>query len=46
MQIFWVPIAVQEEFDCKTKLEELNTAVDEKAAFLESNAAEIESTLK
>lgn len=28
MQIFWVPMAVQEEFDCKGKLEELNAVVD------------------
>jgi hypothetical protein len=46
MQIYWVPMAIQEEFDCKSKLEELNTAVDEKAEFLTQSSNEIEESLK
>lgn len=34
MVIDWVPMAVQEEFDCKQRLEELKNSVDEKAAYL------------
>lgn len=36
MQINWVPMNVPEEFDCKSKLEELNATADEKAEFLAS----------
>ena len=46
MVIDWVPMAVQEEFDCKLKLEELKQSVEDKAYYLESSTAEIEEVVQ
>lgn len=46
MVIDWVPMAVQEEFDCKQKLEELKQSVEDKAYYLESSTAEIEEVVQ
>lgn len=46
MQINWVPMNVPEEFDCKSKLEELNATADENVEYLNSGSSEIEESLK
>ena len=46
MQIYWVPMAVEEEFDRKQKLEDLNAAVDEKNEFLSQSQSQIEASLR
>lgn len=46
MQINWVPMNVPEEFDCKSKLEELNATADGNVEYLNSGTSEIEESLK